>query len=220
LLRTLLYALLAAASPVALTATIVVLESGRARVNGLIFGVAFLVAGSVVVALVLVAGSFSVPEGRGGTPTAVVQLALGGLLIGWAEHLRRSNGRQRPDAERRHPISERMSRLTPLTALSAGALLGVGGPKRLTLGVLAAGSISAADLAPETQAVLGALYVVVASVLVWVPVLGFVIAGEPARALLEDLQQWLTARQRALAMWSLGILGTAFAVDALVTLFT
>ena len=220
LLRTVLYALFAAASPLALTVTIVVLQSRRARLNGVIYASAFLASVSLLVLLVLVAGSFTVPEAGSGTAATLVELALGLLLLASAERMRRgaATAASSENDVRHHPMADRLSRLTPMTALTAGAMLGVGGPKRLTLTVIAAGSISAADLGYVEKASLAAIYVVLGAVLVWAPVVVYVVAGPRAQDWLERLQTWLTAHQHQLTMWSLAAFGALLTIDALVRL--
>jgi hypothetical protein len=108
--------------------------------------------------------------------------------------------------------------LTALTALPAGLVLGIGGPKRLTLTIVAAGSISAAGVADDAQLGLAVLYVVVAGLLVWVPVLAYVLAGRRADALLDGAQVWLAAKQRTVAIWSLLVVGVVLVVDGSVRL--
>ena len=216
--RILLYGLIAAASVLAMSATIAVLKSGHGRVNGIIFATAFLIGESLVMGLVLIVGSFTIPTTS--TATAILELLVGVALIVLARRVRRQAPvpRQKTKSERTQAVMDRLDRLTPLTAFSVGGLLGIGGPKRLTLALIAAGTIAAADLAADEQFGLAVLYVVVAGVLVWAPVLAYVLAGARAETMLEDAQAWLKANQRQVAVWSLFVVGAVFIVDASVRL--
>src|SRR4029450_9923067 len=105
LARTVLYGLIAAASPLAFAATVVVLRSHRARLNGAIYASAFVLAGLGVVLVVLVLGSASAPGPGGSGPTAAaLELASercsSPRAAGFgAGHLHRS---RTPAAGRRH----------------------------------------------------------------------------------------------------------------------
>ena len=219
-LRILFYALIAAASPVALTATIAVLKSGHGRINGIIFASAFLIGESLVMGLVLVVGSFTVPDDGSSSAAAVVELLLGAILVlaFWRVRHGEVAPRQRAKSKRTEAVLDRLNRLTALTAFSAGVLLGIGGPKRLTITVIAAGTIAAADVAAKAELGMALLYIVVASVLVWGPVLAYVLAGKRANSLLEDAQGWLTANQRLITMWALLVVGATLMLDASVRL--
>jgi hypothetical protein len=143
-----LYGLIAAASPLAFAATVVVLRSNRARLNGTIFGGAFVLGGLALVLVALTAGSAAAP-GPGGSQSAAaaLELAFGALLLAAGWRVRSAPVRSdRERGGRTRAMLERLSRLTPAGAFSAGTLLGIGGPKRLTIGVIAGTTISAADL--------------------------------------------------------------------------
>ena len=113
---------------------------------------------------------------------------------------------------------DRLARLTPAAAFPAGLLLGIGGPKRLTIGVVTATTIAGADLTTEQDLGAAALYVAVASVLVWAPVVVYLVAGLRSRAWLAQAEAWLTARSRAIAVVSLLLFGALLVADALVQL--
>ena len=146
--RATLYGLIAAASPMAFAATVVVLRSRRARLNGLFFAAAFLLAGLGVVLAVVAIGSAAAPRpGGSGTAAAVLELAFGVLLVAAGQRVRRGSAAASTDGPgRTQALLDRLAQITPKTALPAGALLGIGGPKRLTIGIVAATTIAAADL--------------------------------------------------------------------------
>ena len=218
-LETLLYALIAAASPITLTATLVILRSRRARLNGFTFAFAFLLGEGVVWLALLSLGAVTLDEGDADT-VAVVKLVLGGLLLAAAWRVHRGFvPRMREGGGRTQALLARLEHLTPAAALPVGALLGIGGPKRLTIAIVAASTVSVAGLTTGEQIGLAALYVLVSGVLVWVPVAVFLVDPR-ATGWLGSAQEWLKANQRALAMWSLLVFGGVLVIEALVELLT
>ncbi len=67
--------------------------------------------------------------------------------------------------------------------------------KRLTITLLAGATIALAGLIPAEELGLGALYVVIASVLVWLPVAVYLVAGKRADAWTANTQAWLIANE-------------------------
>jgi hypothetical protein len=220
LARTVLYGLIAAASPLAFAATVVVLRSHRARLNGAIFASAFVLGGLGVVLVVLGIGSASAPgPGGSGTAAAVLELALGTLLLAAGSRIHRgsppptSNGGGRTQA-----VLARLALITPKAAFPAGALLGIGGPKRLTIAIVAAAAISGADLGTADEITLALVYVALATVLVWAPVALYWVGGRRVAAWLAEAEAWLLENQRLFAAVSLLVFGAILALDGLVQL--
>ena len=218
-LQVVFYALVAAASPLALTSTLVVLRSGRGRLNGFIFAASFLLGGGVVWLILLSLGAVtSLDEGdRHGA--AIFELAFGLLLLAAAWRVRRGFAPQRGSGGgRTRALLARLERLTPAAAFPVGALLGIGGPKRLVIAIVAATTVSVAGLTTGEEIGLAVLYVLVAALLVWVPVAMYLVAGKRAAGRLVKAQEWLRSNQRAIAIYSLLVLGSVLVVEALVEL--
>lgn len=219
-LHVVLYALAAAASPLALTATFVVIRSEHPRANGIAFLSGFLLGTTIACGLGLALGEAVVDEfDSHETIEGVVTLLLGVALL--ALGLRARHMPSRPDADggRTSAVLERLGSVRPAQAFSVAGLLGFGGPKRLVLTFLAMASVSEASLGDVADLTLVAVYIGVATVLVSVPVGIVIIAGERAALILERGQSWLTTHAAALRVWlSLGI-GAALVGDALVRLF-
>ncbi len=216
----LFYALIAAASPLVLTATFVVIGTERPRANGLAFLTGFSIGGLIACAVGLVIGETAVARlDSHDTIESVVTLLLGVALVAFG--LRQRTVTLRPArrrSERLDAMVARLGRVGPGTVLTTGAALGFGGPKRLVLTLLAMATISTADLGPFENLTLVALYLVVEAVLVWVPVGIVLIAGERAAIILARGQSWLTTHAVLLRVWlSLG-LGAALIADAVVRL--
>ena len=219
---TLLYGLVAALSPLALASTLAVLKSDRGRLNGFVFAVGFLVAQALTCLVAVVIGSVATPDHVADHDriSSALALTLGILLLAAAWHWRTPREaavrEQRRTSPRTKAFLERLGRLHPGTAFSVGFLLGVGGPKRLTVTLLFAATIAISGLDSAEKTALGVVYVVIASALVWLPVGLYLVAGERANRWMAAAQDWLIAHRRQIGFGATLVLGLLFTVDALV----
>ncbi len=211
------YALLAALSPLGFAATITVMRTGRLRALGFAVGV---IVGQLLActALVLV-GGVSIPSHTASHPTlqGLVGIAFGLVLLGYAATLyRRSPEPPRHSAEsgRSKEILERLGRVRAFTTVVAGFLLGIGGPKRLVLTALASASIAAAGASGADEAALVVWYSALATVLVWLPVLGFLVLGQWAVTKLDLGLGWLTRNRRPATVSVLSVLGLVLIINS------
>jgi hypothetical protein len=212
------YAFVASLSPVGFAATAAVMRSGRLKALG--FAIGF-VSGQLLACAILVAlGGAVVPQHEVKHPrfAGLLELGLGLVLLAFAARLRRPPERRPGGGSRSEAAIERLRHLHVLTSLAAGLLLGIGGPKRLVLTVLAAASITAAGVATSTEVGLVVWYGTIATVLVWAPVLAFVILGERAVAALDAAQEWLKRHQRRVMFFALAIIGSLLVVDGIAAL--
>ena len=218
-IRVLLYTLVAATSPLALGATVVVLTSARGRLNGAAFALGALLGQSIVWgALVLVGGSW-VPDGTGDRATVFVllELAFGAALLAAAFHVRRhptllTTG----TSERAAAFRDRLRRLSPAAALGTGIALGFGGPKRLGVTLLAAATIAAADLTDATQLTLAGAYVLIATALVWIPALLYLIFDRAATDWIEHAERVIAEHRSSVLFYPSLVVGLVLIGDALV----
>jgi threonine/homoserine/homoserine lactone efflux protein len=217
--RILLYALIAAASPVALLTTLAVLTSRRGRTNGIVYLVGFLLGQAIAFAVALLIGAAATTNRDGNAElAAALELAFGLFLLALAwpqRHRGREGGEGRT---RMKAMLERLRGLRPGTAFSVGTLLGVGGVKRLSITVVAGATVGLAGLLPVESLALAALYVVVAGVLVWIPVAVYLIAGDRAGRWMEAAESWITANERRITFFSTVFFGFLLTSDALVRL--
>lgn len=215
----LFYALVAAASPLALTATLVVIRSERPRTNGIAFLSGFLIGTTTASVLGLILGQAAVERlDSHETLEGALALLVGIALVGEALRARRISPRPEPETHRGGAILARLSRVSPAAALPMAGLLGFGGPKRLVLTFLAMASVSEAGLGDVEDLTLLVLYVAVSTVLVSVPIGIVVVAGTRAAAILRRGESWLTTHAALLRVW-LGLgLGAALILDGLVRL--
>jgi len=212
------YALVAAMSPLGFAATLAVMGSGRLK--ALIFGCAFIAGQLIACGILILIGAAAVPDHGSRHPTlqAALEIGFGLALLGLAVDVRRhrrpvdrSNGRSKA-------ALERLGRLQLKTALAAGVLLGIGGPKRLLLSALAATSIAASGVSDAQELALVAWYTALATVLVWAPIIGFEFFGDRAVATLDAGQRWMSEHQRQLVFYPLILLGLILVADGLVSL--
>jgi hypothetical protein len=134
---------------------------------------------------------------------------------------------RRPDQVRRERGSGRSSKLLarlqhirPASAFVVGVALGVGGPKRLVLTALASTSILIAHLGGAAEGALVIWYGVLATIVVWVPVVLGVVMGDRAIDLLDDGIGWLQRHRRTVTLVVLLGVGAYLIVHGLVLLIT
>jgi hypothetical protein len=96
----------------------------------------------------------------------------------------------------------------------AGFLLGIGGPKRLLLTALAATAITTAGVNDAEEAVLVVWYCALATVLVWGPVIVYVLLGDRAVGIMTRAQQRLAQRQPGVKFYALLVLAGMLILDA------
>jgi hypothetical protein len=220
-LRVLLYAVVAATSPLALALTLVVLRSGRGRLNGATFAVGFLLGQSIVCAVAFGLGLATVPNRNRNHPTliSVLELAFGVALLAASVHIRRTPPKPPGTSDSRMVrLKSRLSRLSPVTAFATGAVLGIGGPKRLAITVLTMSTIAGGGLSRAEALPLILLYLGIATVFVWVPVLLYVIFGHRAESALTEGETLLTKYQKPLTFYPSLVLGVVLVVAGLVEL--
>jgi hypothetical protein len=215
------YALLAALSPLGFAATITVMKTGRLTALGFALGV---VLGQLLACAVLVlVGGASIPSRNKDHPTfqGLLELALGIALLWLAEVIR-----HRPPTAMHAPwgsgrskeVLDRLARVRPFTALVAGLVLGIGGPKRLVLTGLASASIADAGVGGSDQGALILWYSALATVVVWLPIVGYLLLGDWAVTWLDRGLEWLTRHQRTASVSVLVAVAVVLFIDAAATL--
>jgi Sap-like sulfolipid-1-addressing protein len=215
----LFYAVLAAASPVTLIATLVVLGTADARVNGIAFAAGFILGQAAGLGIPLIVGLIVTDVGEGGSASDWFELALGVLMLLAASRMQRNRGEPIPDESRAAALLVRLERVDLKTAFSIGIPLGIGA-KRLLIAILAASTIALEATSRAAELQQASLYVIVASILVWLPVTVYFIVGEPADEWVEVSKRWLLANQREVSFYLALIFGVSFTVDAVVKLLS
>jgi hypothetical protein len=180
-------------SPIPIIAVILMLFSRRARVNGPLFLIGWMVGLSVVVTgMELFAGAIGLSDDSdGNVGVSWVRLGLGVLLV--AAAVRKWQKRPGPDEE--PPLPRWMTTLdqaSPRRALVLAMALSAN-PKNILMAAGAVSSLAVLDVtAAQTVAAL-AVFVLLSSSFVIAAVAYDVVGGQRARARLVDAKGWLTA---------------------------
>ena len=215
-LQLLLYALLAGFSALAFAATIAVMQAGRLKTLG--FGAGF-VLGQVLTCSVFVIVGVAVTGASSRTHStllATLEVLFALLLIAVAlRALRAPRIETEGPSERTQAVLQRLSRMRLVTTSIAGLLLGIGGPKRLLLTALAATVITSADVRNAGETALVVWYCGLATVLVWGPVIVYVLLGDRAVGVMTRAQQELERRQPGVKVYAILVLAGLLILDAI-----
>jgi hypothetical protein len=214
-LQLLLYALLAGFSALTFAATIAVMQAGRLKTLG--FGTGFVIGQVFTCSLFVILGVVVTGASKRthSTLLATLELLLALLLIAVALRARRALPVETEgSSERTQAVLERLSRMRFLTTSIAGFLLGIGGPKRLLLTALAATAITTAGLRDAGEAALVVWYCALATVLVWGPVIVYVLLGDRAVAVMTRAQQRLARRPPGVKVYAVLVLAGMLILDA------
>jgi hypothetical protein len=179
-------------SPLPIVAVILMLFTARSKVDSLSFLVGWMAGLAIVGAVVLslsdaadVTSNSDASNSSGG-----VSIGLGVLCIVIA--LRHWRKRPRPGEHPDPPKwMARIDGLGPVAALALGAALAALNPKNLILAVSAALVVGQQGLSAEDTVVTWAIFVVIASIGIALPVLYRLIRGERAQASLDSAKVWL-----------------------------
>jgi hypothetical protein len=199
-----------AISPVPIIAVILMLLAPHAKAASVAFlvgwvaGIAVLV--TVVALLVDPSGDSSVDSPS--TFSSILKLVLGSaaVLLGLMQWERRPQ----PGQEAEMPAwMSAVDTITATKALGLGALLSAVNPKNLTLCLAGGVSIGAGGLSGPQTAVAITVFVVIASLSIGVPVIGYLMAESRMREPLEELRGWLTEHNAAVMTVLLVVIGVA-----------
>ena len=149
----------------------------------------------------------------------MLALGLGVALLVLAYLVRRRPEiLKRPSSGRSHAALDRLQRVHLITATGLGLLLGIGGPKRLVLTALASALIAAAGSTGSDEAALVVWYGLLATVLVWLPVIAFLLLGDLVVARLDGALEWLARQRSTVTLYALVVIGLVLLVNAAVLL--
>jgi len=197
-----------AISPVPIIAVILVLFSARARVNGPVFLIGWVVGVAVVsVAVYLLSdASDASTDDTASDTVSTTKLLFGVLLLVLA--VRHFRAQRRAEAKTEPKWMASIDSLTPVKAGGLGALLSGLNPKNLALS-LAAGATLAQIGATGGEAVVGLLaFIIIASLSIAVPVGFYLLGGNRAAAVLDGWKGWLSTHNDAV----MGMLFLVFGV--------
>lgn len=199
-----------AISPVPIIAVILMLFSQRARVNGPVFLLGWVVALAVVggVAYALSDQSDAATSSTSSDAISWGKIVFGVLFLLLAARQWRS----RPAPGEEPPMPKWMAgvdTLTPGKALGLGVVLAGVNPKNLLLTVAAAAGLAQLGL-PTTDVVVSlVVFVVVASLTIAGPVVYYLVGGDKAKEELDSMKAWLAVHNTAV----MAVLFLVFGID-------
>lgn len=213
------YGIIAAVSPLVLTATFIVIRSDRKRTNGIAYLTGFVLGTTIACIIGLLLGQAAADRLTAHeTVDGLLALLLGVALVIVALRGRRIPLRPETETGRAAAILAGLEHVGPGAALSMAGLLGFGGPKRLLLTFLAMAAVSEDAIGVAGDLTLVTLYIAVATALVSVPVVIIVATGDWGVALLERTESWFRTNAPILRLWvGLG-LGVILILDGVVRL--
>ena len=187
-----------AISPVPIIAVILMLFSQRARVNGPVFLLGWVLALAVVSGVVYVASDQS---GAAADSTVSDSISWGKILLGVLLLLLAVRSwRDRPAPGTNPEMPKWMAGLgdlPPGKALGLGLLLAGVNPKNLILTLGAAAGLAQLGVSTAAAATSLAVFVTVGSLTIAGPVVYYLLGGKRAEAALEELKGWLGVHNTA-----------------------
>ena len=200
-------------SPIPIIAVTLMLTSRRPRENGLAFLVGWMAGIGIVGAVVLLVIKplrATTSDGEPATWVSVVQLVLGLLILFLA--LRQWRDR----AETSEPAwMGTVEHFSPARALGLGVVLAALNPKNLLLSVAAAETIAGAGISGTDEAIAYAVFAVIATIGVAVPVAIFLVMGDRAGPLLDGLRTWMARNNAVIMAVILVLIGAKLVGDAI-----
>jgi hypothetical protein len=210
------FAVWVAISPVPIIAVTLMLFSQRARVNGPMFLLGWVIA----VAFVSVVAYNLADQGEAATSsTADETIAVGKIVFGVLLLLLAArNWRSRPAPGTEPEMPKWMAgidAMTPPKALGLGVVLGGVNPKNLLLAAAAGAGLAELGLSSSEVTVSLIVFVVVASITIAGPVIYYLLGGDSAKGRLDEMKQWLTLHNNAIMAVLFLVFGAKLIADGL-----
>ncbi|MFF7126153.1 GAP family protein [Streptomyces sp. NPDC008240] len=188
-----------AVSPLPIIALIIVLATPRGRLNGLVFVTGWVVGLSALGAVVLAVGGQEKADTHGHPAdwVGVLKLVLGVALALFGLRL----WRHRPADVTQAQLPKWMAAIDSFTAVKIfllALLLSAGNLKNAPLTIAAAASISSSGLPVGEQIATLAIFVVIASAGMLVPLGVFLVMGERAKNTLGNWKEWAARHNMAI----------------------
>ena len=182
-----------ALSPIPIIAVVLMLTSRKARVNGPVFVLGWLIGLGVVGAIVLALAGQGGASTSGSPATWVswVKVALGILLLLVAVRQFRSRPHEGDEPQMPKWMTT-IDKTSPLAALGLAAALSGANPKNLLLAVGGAAAIAQTGISGSQQAIAYAVFAAVATLGVGIPVVIYFAMGARSGKLLAGLKNWMS----------------------------
>jgi threonine/homoserine/homoserine lactone efflux protein len=182
-----------ALSPVPIIAVVLMLTSDRARVNGPVFVVGWLIGLGILGAIVLAVADPSGASKSGAPATWVswVKIVVGVLLLLVA--VLQFRGRPRGGEEPKMPKwMTSMDKTKPPAAFGLALVLSAANPKNLLLGVAGGAAIAQTGIGARQQAIAYLIFALVGTLGVGIPVVIYFAMGDRSDKLLAGLKDWMS----------------------------
>lgn len=210
-----------AVSPLPIVAAILILATPRARLNGPLFTLGWVLGLAALGAIMLAIG------GPGGASThhhpatwvGGLKLALGALLVLFGAR----QWRRRPKDPSQAQLPSWMAaidRFTPPKILGLGLVLSAANVKNAPLTIAAGASISSAGLPVPQQIATLFIFVIIASLGVLAPLVVYLIMGERAKSVLGNWREWAAQHNVAVMAVLFFVLGLKLLGDGISILAT
>jgi threonine/homoserine/homoserine lactone efflux protein len=204
-----------AISPIPIVAVVLMLATPHARANGPAFLVGWIaglaIAGTIV--LLVSSGAGASDDGEPATWVSVLKLVLGGLLLLAGVHGLR--GRPKDGEPELPGWMKAIDTFHAPKAFGMAALLSAVNPKNLLLTVGAAAAIAQTGIDAGEQAIALAVFVLVGTLGVAVPVIVYFALGDRSRETLDGLRSWLAAHNAAIMAVLLLVIGAKLIGDGI-----
>ena len=211
---TLGYAVGIAVSPIPIAAVILMLFSGRARVNSVSFMVAWVAGIALVTTVVVLIPGLETDNGEPSDTTGWIKLGLGVLLL--LVGVRQWRARPGPDEEPSTPgWMAKIDELKPGAAFGLGFVLSALNPKNLLLAIAAGASIGALPLSTGETVGAVVVFTLIAAITVTVPVVAYLIAGKRLDPTLDHAKAWLIGNNTAVMAVLILVFGVSLLGDAI-----
>jgi hypothetical protein len=210
------FAIGVAISPIAIIAVILILFSDRAKVNGPVFLLGWIIGLSVVVAVVYAIAHAANAATDSTTSDSVswIKVVLGAALVAAAR--RQYAKRPRPGEAPTMPTwMAKVDSLKPGAAFVLALVCSAVNPKNLVLAAGAAAGVAQISDSVGDGVVACIVFVVVASASVGGAVAYYFVGGEKARAHLDDFKVWLSEHNAAVMTVLLLVIGVVLIAKGL-----
>jgi hypothetical protein len=208
-----------AISPVPIIAIVLMLGTPRARSTGPAFALGWLAGLTIVgtVMLVIASGNATGDSGGPATWTSVLTLVFGVLFLLLA--VRSWQKRPKPGHEAEMPKwMQALDTFTAGKALGLGALLSGVNPKNLALTIAAATAIAGTGVSGGQEAATLAVFIVIGSLGILVPLVIYFAMGTRAKEILDGLKAWMAAHNAAIMTVLFLVLGAKLIGDGVSSL--
>jgi threonine/homoserine/homoserine lactone efflux protein len=205
-----------ALSPIPIVAVVLMLATPRGRLNGPAFVLGWIVGLAIVGTIVLLlAGGISASSGgQPKTWVSVLKLVLGLLLVLVA--VRQWHGRPHGDEEAQLPgWMKAIDTFTPVKSAGLAVLLAGPNPKNLLLTIAAGAAIAQAGISSGQQAIVLAIFIVIATLGLAIPVGIYYALGDRSAEVLSKLRVWMVANNQAIMAVLCSVIAAKLIGDAI-----